>query len=120
MGTVGDCFDELKTQVGPFLLHTYVKRKQAASFKSLVEGCDGKSVVLQVDFSENATIASQWEVQSTHWNHGQATLFTAHAWIKAGSGDTEPAEGPSMVIVSDELNHTKYSICVLCSTFFAS
>ena len=120
MGTVGDCFDELKTQVGPFLLHTYVKRKQAASFKSLVEGCDGKSVVLQVDFSENATIASQWEVQSTHWNHGQATLFTAHAWIKAGSGDTEPAEGPSMVIASDELNDTKYSICVLCSTFFAS
>ena len=30
MGTVGDCFDELKTQVGPFLLHTYVKRKHAA------------------------------------------------------------------------------------------
>lgn len=43
MGTVGDCFDELKTQVGPFLLHTYVKRKQAASFKSLVQGCDGKT-----------------------------------------------------------------------------
>ena len=34
--------------------HTYVKRNQAASFKSLVEGCDGKSVMLQVDFSENA------------------------------------------------------------------
>ena len=120
MGTVGDCFDELKTQVGPFLLHTYVKRKQAASFKSLVEGCDGKSVVLQVDFSENATIASQREVQSAHWNHGQATLFTAHAWIKAGSGDTEPAEGRSMVIVSDELNHTKYSIYVFMQHFFAT
>ena len=110
MGTVGDCFDELKTQVGPFLLHTHVKRKQAASFKSLVEGCDGKSVV-------HATIASQREVQSVHWNHGQATLFTAHAWIKAGSGDTEPAEGRSMVIVSDELNHTQYSICVYAARF---
>ena len=98
--------------------HTYVKRKQAASFKSLVEGCDGKSVVLQVDFSENATIASQREVQSAHWNHGQATLFTAHAWIKAGSGDTEPAEGRSMVIVSDELNHTKYSIYVFMQHVF--
>ena len=44
-GTVDDCFDKLKTQVGPFLLHAYVKRKQAASFKSLVQKCDGKSVV---------------------------------------------------------------------------
>ena len=67
MGTVDDCFDKLKMQVGPFLLHAYVKRKQAASFKSLVQKCDGKSVVLQVDFSENVTIASQREVQSAHW-----------------------------------------------------
>ena len=81
-GTVDDCFDKLKTQVGPFLFHAYVKRKQAACFKSLVQKCDGKSVVLQVDFSENATIASQCEVQSAHWNHGQATLFKANAWIK--------------------------------------
>ena len=109
MGTVGDCFEEL--QVGPFLLQTYVKRKQAASFKSLVEGCDGKNVVLQVDFSENATIASQREIQSAHWNNGQATLFTAHVWIKAGSEDTG-AESKSMVTVSDDLNHTKYSIYV--------
>ena len=41
MGTLGNCF-EVKKQC--FI----VKRKQAASFKSLVEGCDGKSVVLQV------------------------------------------------------------------------
>lgn len=106
--TSGECFEELKKQLVPFLLHTYVKRKQAASFKSLVEGCDGKTVVLQVDFSENATIVSQREIQSAHWNHGQATLFTAHAWIKAGSEDTV-AES-QLVIVSDDLNHTKYSI----------
>ncbi len=37
-------------------------------------------VVLQVDFSENATIMSQNEIQSAHWNYNQATLFTAHAW----------------------------------------
>ena len=57
-GTVDDYFDELKTQVGPFLLQICVKRKQRLSFKSLVEKCDGKCVGLQVDFSENATIVS--------------------------------------------------------------
>lgn len=82
-GTVKECFLELKVQVRPFLLHTHTKRKQSASFKSLVKECDGKSVVLQVDFSENATIASQREIESAHWNHGQASLFTSHAWNKA-------------------------------------
>ena len=106
-GTVEECFLELKVQVCPFLLHTYVKRKQSASLKSLVKECDGSSVVLQVDFSENATIASQREIQSAHWNHGQATLFTAHAWIKHDGSDT-----CSMVIVSDDLNHMKHSVCL--------
>ena len=106
-GTVDECFLELKVQVCPFLLHTYVKWKQSASFKSLVKECDGSSVVLQVDFSENATIASQREIQSAHWNHGQATLFTAHTWIRHDGSDT-----CSMVIVSDDLNHTKHSVYV--------
>ncbi len=42
------------------------------------------NVELQVDFSENASIASKNEVQSAHWSHGYATLFTAHAWISDG------------------------------------
>ena len=28
MGMVGDCFEKLKTQVGPFLLHTYMYMKR--------------------------------------------------------------------------------------------
>ena len=54
------------------------------------------------------TIASQNETQSAHWSHGQATLFTAHAWIKDGS--------ESFVLVSDDLNHTKYSVYVYISS----
>ena len=71
-------------------------------------------MVLQVDFSENVTIVSQWEIQSAHWNHGQATL---HGWIKAESKETV-AESRSMVIVSDDLNHTKYSIYVFMQHVF--
>ncbi len=110
-GTAEECFLELKGQVRPFLLHTYTKRNQSASFKSLVAKCNGKSVVLQVDFSENATIASQREIQSAHWNHGQATLFTAHAWSESQSC--------SMVIVSDDFNHTKHSVYVYMQSIFA-
>ena len=111
--TVEECFLELKVQVCPFLLHTYVKRKQSESFKFLVNECDDSSVVLQVDFSENATIASQREIQSVHWNNGQATLFTAHAWIRHDGSDT-----CSMVIVSDDLNHTKHSVYIFMQLIF--
>ena len=44
-------------------------------------------------------------MQSAHWHHPQATLFTAHAWINNDNNF-------SMVIISDDLNHTKYCIFV--------
>ena len=48
--------------------------------EELIAACDDENIVLQVDFSENATIKMQNEIQSVHWNHTQATLFTANAW----------------------------------------
>ena len=74
-------FNELKKQLSTFLLHTFVKRKQAASFDSLKNSCDSKSIVLQADFSENVTIAVHKEVQAAHWHHAQATIFTTHTRI---------------------------------------
>ena len=100
--TVDATFCELKKHLSTFLLHTFVKREQAASFDSLNKTCDGKSIVFQVDFSENATIAAQKEVQAAHWHHGRAMIFTTHAWITNTTNF-------SMVLVSDDLNHTKYS-----------
>ena len=61
--TVDNIFNELKKQLNTFLLHTFVKREQDATFNSLKSSSDGISIVLQVDFSENATIVAQKEVQ---------------------------------------------------------
>ena len=72
---------------------------------TLISKCDGDNVVLQVDFSENATIASPNETQAAHWCHGQATLFPVYAWIQ---GD----ENERFVLVSDDLTHTKYSVYI--------
>ena len=60
-------------------------------------------MVLQVDSSENATIMSQREVQSAHWSHAQATLFTAHVWIDGGKEE-------SIILISDDLDHSKVSV----------
>ena len=105
LGTVADAFSLLKKQLQPFLIHTFIKRRQAAHLDTLVSQCDTKKIVLQVDFSENATIMSQNEVQSAHWCHGQVTVFTAHAWIETGKTE-------NIVLISDDLNHTKHSIYV--------
>ena len=109
--TVDIIFNELKKQLNTFLLHTFVKRERAATFNSLKSSSDGISIVLQVDFSENAMIVAQKEVQSAHWHHPQATLFTAHAWINSDNNF-------SMVIISDDLNHTKYCIFVFMQCIF--
>ena len=71
--------------------------------ENLVNSGDGKNILFQVDFSENASLLMQNEIQSIHWNHSQATLCTAHAWIN------QDCKG-SIVIISDDLNHTKHAI----------
>ena len=86
-----------------FLVHRYVKREQAATFAKLISECNGSSVTLQVDFSENATLIEQDEIQSAHWTHKQVTIFTAHACV-----DSDTKE--SFAIVSDHLNHTRGSL----------
>lgn len=108
--TEGAIFNELKKQLNTFLRHTFVKRKQAASFDSLKNSCYGKFIVLQVDFSENAMIAAQKEVQAAHWHHAQATIFTR----------INNATNFSMLVISDDLNHTKYSIFVFMQCIFQS
>ena len=98
----GDIFIDFQRTTNDFLVHLYVKRKQAAHMEELIVPCDDENIVLQVDFSENATIKMQNEIQSVHWNHTQATLFTANAWIT-----TELSV--NTVIISDDLTH-KYSV----------
>ena len=101
--TVDEAFSELQGQLEPFLMHVYIKRKQFSYMQQCKQSCNGKKICLQVDFSENASLQHQNEIQSAHWNHSQATLFTAYAWI-----DSENKE--SFAIVSNDLDHTKQSV----------
>ena len=63
--TVGDIFDDLKSQLTIFLTH-YVKRIQASHMENLISSCDGKTILLQVDFSENVSLLMKNEIQSAH------------------------------------------------------
>ena len=101
--SINAVFEDLRNQLPSFLVHRFVKRKQQAHFLIIIDECDFTAVVFQVDFSENATLLEQNEVQSSHWTHKQVTIFTAHAWIKKHVKE-------SFAIISDYLNHTKDAV----------
>ena len=71
----------LKLKVQPkmhLLIHVYFKRKQSPFMEKLINNVNNRSIVLQVDFSENVTLACQNELQSVHWQHSQAALSSKH------------------------------------------
>ena len=76
--------------------------------ESLISSCDGKTILLQVDFSESASWLMQNQIQYAYWNYSQGTLFTTHAWIN------ENCKG-RIVIISNDLRHTKNAVYTLMS-----
>lgn len=98
-----------------FLKHSYTKREQANSYqidrsKTASPHHDKKIALVQVDFSENYTCIAQQEIQSYHWNQPQVSLFTCSLCYE---GKQYP-----IVIVSDNLNHSKDTIVAYMSTIF--
>ena len=107
-GTVTDALTSLAQKLGQFKIHCYIKSKQAAAFRELHTSPGPQCAVLQVNFSENASIIEQEEVHSEHWNHKQVTVFTAVAWTR---------EHTSLhAAVSDNLSHDKYAAAIMIET----
>ena len=82
------------------------QRKQPASFKTVVKECDGSRVVLQVDFSENATI--------NYCKPARDPISSLESWPgdPFHSSRMDKSDTCSMVIVSDDLNYMKQSVYV--------
>ena len=60
--------------------------------------------MLQIDFTKNYTTQWQDEMQSAHWCKNQVTLMTVVYW--------HDKECTSVVVVSDDNDHTKNSTVV--------
>ena len=95
-----DIVVQLAEHLKSFKVHILVKRHQELEFNSLRTIDLDSNCLLQFDFSENAEIQEQDEVQTAHWWHLQISLFTACAWVKG--------QASSFVIVSDYMHHDKY------------
>ena len=104
-GSIATLLTEINEQWPIFLQHSYCNREQRAIINKIqLKSNDQSFVVVQIDFSENYIFARQREVQATHWNNNQATVFTVH--IKAGQSHK------NMVIISDYMYHnTAFVYC---------
>ena len=107
-GTVSGVLQSLADKLKAFKVHSFIKTKQAAQFQSMYTAPRPGHAVLQIDFSENASIMEQDEVQSAHWGHTHVTVFTAVAWSLEGSR--------SFCIISDTSSHDKHTAASFLNT----
>ena len=113
-GTVGSLYSYMCTIFLDFFIHSFVKRKQAKSYEEDKQEAlmkNSNTVMIQVDFAENCTCASQDEVQSAHWKQNQTTLFTSVFWFRENT--------QCDVIISDHLKHDKTPIVVFMDELFS-
>ena len=103
--TVLHCLQELQAQLPQFLWHAYIKQKQADSYeahKLKVQNDESGSVLLQMDFAENATCVMQDEIQSAHWKQKHISMYTV-MWYHRN-------HTVSIVILSDSTDHEKRTV----------
>ena len=79
---------------------THIKRKLAKAFKRLVSAYNGQCVVLQLNFSENATFGSQQLVSQSN--------YTSQLMLACIDNETNKC----IVLISDDLNQTKYIVYI--------
>ena len=87
------------------MIHTYVKRAQANHLSNLISLTNNEHVLLQVDFSENASIVHHNEIQSAHWSHQQVTLLTGYYWFNSTQNQKK-----GIIFISDCLTHGELAV----------
>ena len=113
-GTALELYDAACAMWPSFLLHYFIKQKQANAYedhKSQVQN-DSELAVRQIDFAENFSTLWQDEVQSAHWNKKQITVFTSVTWQQDSC--------TSAVIISDDLTHSRDSIIIFIDKLLTS
>jgi hypothetical protein len=106
-GSFRSLVDQLNSVWSAFMTHSFVTREQRDHIKLIKKSSSLTTfAVVQIDFAENFSFVVQKEVQSAHWNHKQATIFTV--FIKVGS------DHRNMVIISNYMDHdTTFVYCAL-------
>ena len=100
--TVHECLNTLEAQLESFLIHVFIKRRQANYFELIKSTSDAETICVQVDYSENFRLEVQDLVQGSFFTKNAVSLFTCYVWSLGTNY--------SFVYVSNNLSHDKYCI----------
>ena len=81
-GSVADLFEEIDFQWHKFLKNSFTTTQQVGYIEQIKqEASEEKTIVIQMDFSENHNLLIQHEAMRAHWTTTQAATFTAHVTV---------------------------------------
>ena len=109
-GTVHEYLNTLEAQLESFLIHVFIKRRQARYFELIKSTSDDETICAQVDYSENFRSEVQDAVQRSFFTKNAVSLFTCYIWSLA--------TGYSFVFVPNNLSHDKYCISTTLDDLF--
>ena len=78
--SVIDVIAWLDKELPNFKKHCFIKKIQSNYFEACKNLSANEDVIVQIDFSENANLNFQNEIQSLHWKEKQMTIFTCCIW----------------------------------------
>jgi hypothetical protein len=101
-----------------FKKHSFLARVQSQKLLKDISTFDPSVVKIIFDFSENFTIKPLNEIQAAFYTRSQVTLYTAVAYIPIEHEDAQEIRTACFGIVSDSMQHNKYSVFTFNSKLF--
>lgn len=101
--TIANVLSKLTDEITGYKIHYYLKKVQQNMYALSKSTQSSDSATIVVDYSENYSTKSQFEVQSSYFGRHQISLFTCAAYI---GQDFEE----NYLIASDDIAHTKEQV----------
>ena len=93
---------EVYAQLFVIRRHCFVAKSQLKQVKIWKQNLRDDEAILHIDFAENFQIKQQDEIMAAHWVTKSVTIYTAVLNTKS--------RATSFALVSDDINHDKYSV----------
>jgi hypothetical protein len=104
-------FEMRQESTPPFIQHHVTRQNQAELYRIHRAGIQDDEVLLHFDFSENFVCSAQDQIQGAFYGQHKISIFTAVIHSKA-------IGTKSVVICSDDLDHTKRAVMVFILELF--
>lgn len=97
----GEFLDALKELLKKLKLHSFIAKQQHEYLRSKKNNLKQGEYLIICDFAENYSFITQEEVQSSHWDNQQATIFPMVIYYM----DNDELKSSSHAMISEELKH---------------